>query len=193
VKRYDELVGTDLRGKRVGLVGLGRIGGEVAKRLYAFQVNLAYYDIIRYPHLEQALGIRRVQLDELLRESDIITLHTPLTEQTRHMIGRREINLMKRTAILVNTSRGAVLDEEALVEAIRERKIVGAALDVYETEPLQRTSPLVPLPNVLLSPHMSGHTAEALRATGIQVAEEVIAVLSGKRPHYTANPEVLAS
>jgi D-3-phosphoglycerate dehydrogenase len=190
-KRYHELVGTDLQGKTIGLVGLGRIGTGVARRLKAFQVNLTYYDVVPNPELERELGIRLVSLETLLRESDIITLHAPLTERTRHMIGRREINLMKQTAILVNTSRGPVLDEEALIEAVREQRIAGAALDVYETEPLQTTNSLVQLQNVFLSPHMSGHTVEALRATAIQVAEEVKAVLSGQRPHYTANPEVL--
>jgi len=193
VKRYHELVGTDLRGKTVGLIGLGRIGGEVARRLHAFQVNLTYYDVVAYDDLEQAIGIRRLALDELLKESDIITLHAPLTEQTRRMIGRREINLMKQTAILVNTSRGAVIDEEALVEAIKAQRIAGAALDVYENEPLETTNSLVQLRNVLLSPHMSGHTVEALRATAVQVAEEVRAVISGQRPRYIANPEALKS
>lgn len=192
-KRYRELVGFDLRGKTVGLVGLGRIGGEVARRLHAFQLNLTYYDIVPYPGLESELCIRRVPLDKLLSESDIITLHAPLTEQTRHMIGRREINRMKRTAILVNTSRGAVIDEEALIEAIQAQRIGGAGLDVYENEPLETTNLLVKLQNVLLSPHMSGHTVEALRATAVQVAEEIKAVMSGRRPRYIANPEVLKS
>lgn len=193
VKRYHELVGTDLRGKTVGLVGLGRIGREVARRLHAFQVNLTYYDVVSYPELERELCIRRVPLDELLSRSDIVTLHAPFTEQTRHMIGRREINLMKRTAILVNTSRGAIIDEEALIEAIQAQRIAGAGLDVYENEPLETTNLLVRLRNVLLSPHMSGHTVEALRATAIQVAEEVRAVMSGQRARYIANPEALKS
>lgn len=193
VKRYRELVGTDLRGKTVGLVGLGRIGGEVARHLHTFQANLTYYDVVPHPELERELCILRVPLDELLSGSDIITLHAPLTEQTRHMIGRREINLMKRTAILVNTSRGAVIDEEALIEAIQAQRIAGAGLDVYENEPLETTNSLVQLQNVLLSPHISGHTVEALRATAVQVAEEVRAVMSGQRPRYIANPEALKS
>ena len=192
-KRYGELVGTNLLGKTVGLIGLGRIGGYVARRLHAFQVNLTYYDVIPNNELERAIGIRRVPLDDLLKDSDIITLHVPLTEQTRHMIGRREINLMKETAILVNTSRGAIIDEKALTESIQSQKIAGAALDVYENEPLETTNPLIQLHNVILSPHMSGHTVEALRTTAVQVAEEVRAVVSGRRPRYIANPEVLKS
>jgi len=192
-KRHAELVGTDLRGKTVGIVGLGRIGGEVARRLRAFHVNLLYHDIVPRPELERTVGARPVSLDQLLLDSDIVTLHTPLTETTRHIIGNREINLMKRTAVLVNTSRGAVIDEPALIEAIQQQRIAGAALDAYETEPLETGSPLVQLENVFLSPHMSGHTVEALRATAVQVAEEVRAVLSGQRPRHIANPEVLKS
>jgi D-3-phosphoglycerate dehydrogenase len=134
-----------------------------------------------------------VSLDDLLRESDIVTLHTPLTEATRGLIGRREIGLMKRTAMLVNTSRGAVIDEQALIEALQQQRITGAALDTYETEPLRMSNPLVRFQNVFLSPHMSGHTFEALRATAIQVAEDVRAVLLNQRPRYVANPEVLKS
>lgn len=192
-KRHRELVGNDLRGKTVGIVGLGRIGGEVARRLHAFHVDLLYYDVVPRPDLDKTLGTRLVSLDELLRESDIVTLHTPLTKATRKMIRRREINMMKQTAFLVNTSRGAVLDEQALVEAIRRKRIAGAALDTYEIEPLETSNPLVQLQNVLLTPHMSGHTVEALRATAVEVAEEVRAVLSGQRPRHIANPEVLKS
>lgn len=190
-KRHRELVGTDLRGKTIGLVGLGRIGIQVARRLHPFQVNLLYYDVVPRPEEERALGMRLVSLNDLLRKSDIVSLHTPLTEETRGLIGRREIELMKRTAMLVNTSRGAVIDEPALIEALRQQKIAGAALDTYETEPLNTSNPLVQLQNVFLSPHMSGHTVEALRATAIQVAEEIRAVLSNERPRYIANPEVL--
>jgi D-3-phosphoglycerate dehydrogenase len=192
-ERHGELVGTDLQGKTIGFVGLGRIGSQVARRLHPFQVNLLYYDIVARPEEERALGIRLVSLDDLLRESDIVTLHTPLTEAARGLIGRREIGLMKRTAMLVNTSRGAVVDEQALIEALRQKRIAGAALDTYVTEPLKVSNPLVRFQNVFLSPHMSGHTFEALRATAIQVAEDVRSVLSNQRPRYVANPEVLKS
>ncbi len=190
-KRHRELVGTDLRGKTIGLVGFGRIGIQVARRLHPFQVKLLYYDVVPRPEEEQALGIRLVSLDDLLRESDIVTIHTPLTEATRGLIGRREIGLMKQTAMLVNTSRGAAIDEKALIEALRQQRIAGAALDTYEIEPLETSNPLTQFQNAFLSPHMSGHTVEALRATAIQVAEEVKAVLSNQRPRHIANPEVL--
>jgi len=150
-----------LYGKTVGIVGLGRIGREVARRLRPFEVALLYCDAVpALPEVEQELGVQRTHLDDLLARSDVVTLHIPLSSRTRGLIGGRELGLMKRDAILVNTSRGAVVDEAALVEALRTGSIGGAALDVFQQEPLPPGHPLTQLDNVVLTPHSAPGTRE---------------------------------
>jgi D-3-phosphoglycerate dehydrogenase len=189
--RYSELVGRELFGTTVGVVGLGRIGFEVAKRLKAFEVKLLYFDLVRRVEPESEISVRFTPFDMLLEESDIVCLHVPQTKETHHMLGNDEFARMKLGSVLVNMSRGAVVDETALVEALSSGRLSGAAIDVFEKEPLPLNSPLCKLRNVLLSPHMSAHTKEALSRTAIDVAEVLETVLSGKRARYLANPEVL--
>jgi len=181
-RKYGDLIGFELIGKTVGIVGLGRIGSAVARRLKAFGVELLYHDVVERRELEAELGMRRVELDALLRMSDIITLHTPLAPETRGLISRRELDLMRDGVYLVNVSRGEVVDQEALVEALRSGKVAGAALDVFEDEPLDPADPLASMDNVILTPHIGATTEEALRRMALQVAEGVIKALRGEAP-----------
>jgi len=167
-----QLMGSELHGKTLGIIGTGRIGRAVGYRAKAFLMNLLAFDVGRSAEFAERTGGRYVDLDELLHESDFVTLHVPLTPQTHHMIGKRELGLMKPTAVLINTSRGEVVDETALVEALRKGKIAGACLDVYEREP-PKGSPLLKLPNVILTPHIGASTAEAQRDAAVLVAEKI--------------------
>jgi len=181
-RKYGDLIGSELMGKTVGIIGLGRIGAAVARRLKPFGVTLLYCDVAERTALEEELGVKRVDLDTLLRESDIITLHTPLTPGTRGLLSRREFNLMKDGVYLVNTARGKVIDQRALVEALKAGKVAGAALDVFEEEPLDPEDPLASMDNVILTPHLGASSREAMRRMAVQVAEEVMEVLRGGVP-----------
>ena len=172
-----QLMGSELRGKTLGIIGTGRIGRAVGYRAKAFLMNLLAFDIGRSAEFAERTGARYVDLDTLLRESDFVTLHVPLLPETHHMIGRRELELMKPTAVLINTSRGEVVDEAALADALRKGKIAGACLDVYEREP-PRDSPLLKLPNVILTPHIGASTIEAQREAAVLVAEKIKVALS---------------
>lgn len=153
----------ELAGKTLGIVGLGRIGREVAKRARAFDMRLIYFDPIRPgPGVEQEFGVEYRELEQLLAEADVVTIHVPLTGTTRHLIGEREIGLMKPQAILVNTARGALVDAGALAAALREGRLRAAALDVWDPEPPGSDHPLVGLEDVVMSPHMAGVTAESV-------------------------------
>jgi D-3-phosphoglycerate dehydrogenase len=165
-------MGSELRGKTLGIVGTGRIGTAVGYRAKAFLMDILACDPTQNAELVQRTGARYVAMDDLLRQSDFVTLHVALTEQTRHMIGRRELGLMKPTAVLINTSRGGVIDEDALVEALRQGKIADACLDVYENEP-PVGSPLLKLQNVVLTPHIGASTVEAQRDAAIVVAQKI--------------------
>lgn len=149
----------ELRQKTVGIVGFGHIGQEVARCLLGFQTTTLYYDVVRAaPEVEAELQARQVPLDELLQQADLITLHTPLIPQTRGLIGAPQLALMKPTAILVNTSRGPIIDEAALYEALQAKRIMGAGLDVFAQEPIDPHNPLLQLDNVVVSPHCAGST-----------------------------------
>ncbi|MDR5683617.1 MAG: glyoxylate reductase [Armatimonadota bacterium] len=185
------LLGHDVHGRTLGLVGLGRIGSAVARRAAGFRMRVLYHSRSRRRDLEAELGIEYRQLDELLRESDFVSLHTPLTPQTRHLIGRERLALMKPTAILVNTARGPVVDEQALYEALSQRRIAAAGLDVFETEPLPPHSPLCSLDNVVLAPHIASATHATRARMAELAAENCVAVLTGRRPPNPVNPEVL--
>ena len=167
-----KLMGSELRGKTLGIVGTGRIGGEVAVRAKAFGMNLLAHDIVQNEELVKQTGARYVDMETLLRESDFVTLHVPLTEQTERMIGKRELELMKPTAVLINTARGEVVDEQALAEVLRSGRIAGACLDVYTREPLG-DSPLLGLPNVVLTPHLGASTEETQREAALIVAGKI--------------------
>jgi len=186
--RY-RLVGHELKGCTLGVVGCGRIGSRVAQMAHAaFDVHILYHDAVPRPELEARLGAKRLGLEELLQRADCVTLHVPLTPATRELIGERELALMKPTAFLINTSRGPVVDEAALIQALQAGRIAGAALDVYATEPLPTDSPLLDVENVIVTPHMAAHTVEALRNMSL-VAKDVIAVLEGREPAHWVNRE----
>ncbi len=180
----------ELGGKTVGIVGLGNIGKKVARRASAFDARVQYYDIARLTeHEEDALGVRFVLFDELLRTSDIVTLHVPLDDSTRNLIGRRELALMKPTAILVNTCRGPVVDEDALHAALKQGKIVGAGLDVMVEEPPKPNHPLFSLPNVTLTPHSAGPTWENWTARFRNGFDNSQRVAGGGKPRWVV-PEL---
>lgn len=185
------LLGADVFGKTLGIVGLGRIGVGVAKRAKGFNMRILYNDAERVSSaIEQEAGVEFVPLERLLRESDFVSLHVPLMEGTRHLMGEREFSMMKKTAHLINTSRGPVINEKALVAALRSGKIAGAALDVYENEPKLATG-LAKLPNCVLAPHIASATIETRTKMALMAAENIVARLSGRRPPNCVNPEVL--
>lgn len=181
------LTGVDVFGATLGLIGLGRIGQAVAKRAKGFSMPVLYSGRSRRPDLEDALGVEWRGLDDLLRESDFVSIHVPLTETTRGMIGSREIALMKPTAVLVNTSRGPVVREPDLYEALREKRIFAAGLDVFETEPLPSDSPLLGLPNVVLLPHVGSASVATRTKMAVMAARNLVQVLSGQRPDNPVN------
>lgn len=174
---FDFMLGSELRGKQLGLVGAGRIARAVAERGRAFGVQVAYHSRreVDFPDAEA------MSLDRLLNTSDLVSLHVPLTADTRHLIDRKALTRMKRSAYLINTARGPVVDEEGLAWALREGLIAGAALDVYEREPLVHPD-LLPLENVLLVPHLGSGTTETRTAMADLAASNAIAVLSGRAP-----------
>jgi len=175
-------LGFDLEGKVCGIIGLGRIGFEVAKRVHAFGMRILYYDMFRNKQAESQFGATFAELDRLLKESDYVTLHVFLGEKTRGMIGRRELSLMKNTAYIVNTSRGAVIDQSALVEFLRTNRIAGAGLDVFEKEPIPSDDPILKLDNVILAPHIGSATVETRHAMALTAANDILAVLKGEVP-----------
>jgi glyoxylate reductase len=182
-------LGREVTGKTLGIVGLGRIGRAVVQRAAGFQMRIIYYGRHRLePYEEKALGVNFKNLDTLLEEADYVSLHVPLTSETRHMVGMRELQSMKPTACLINTSRGAVVDERALVEALRKQVIAGAALDVYEREPAL-TAGLKDLNNVVLLPHMGSATIETRTKMAVLAAENLMAGLRGERPPNSLNWE----
>ena len=181
----------ELSGRTVGIIGLGNIGKKVARRVAAFDARVQYYDVLRLNEAEEdALRVRFVLLAELLRTSDVVTLHVPLTDTTRGMIGARELQLMKPTAILVNTCRGAVVDEHALHQALKERRIGGAGLDVLVDEPPAKDNPLFTLPNVTLTPHSAGPTWENWVARFRNGFDNIERVAAGRKPLWII-PELI--
>ncbi len=173
----------ELRNKTLGIVGLGTIGKKTARLAAAFGMNIIYYDIARLAeHEEDAIGVRFRLLKELLRESDLISLHTPLNDSTRHLIGAEELSLMKESAILVNTARGPVINEAALYDALTEGKILAAGLDVFDQEPPQPDNPLFKLDNVILSAHLAGPTFESNIARVRNAFDNVQRVARGEKP-----------
>jgi phosphoglycerate dehydrogenase-like enzyme len=181
----------ELSGRTVGIIGLGNIGKKVARRAAAFDARVQYYDILRLSEAEEdALGVRFVLLSELLRSSDIVSLHVPLNDTTRNMIGARELALMKPGAILVNTCRGPVVDEQALSQALTDRRIGGAGLDVLVDEPPPKDHPLFTLPNVTLTPHSAGPTWENWTARFRNGFDNIERVAAGRAPLWVI-PELL--
>ncbi len=188
----DMLLGQDLWGATLGLVGVGRIGGAVARRARGFDMRVLYTDAVPLaPEVERDLGAARVELDELLREADFVSLHVPLTPDTHHLIGAAQLARMKRTAVLVNTSRGPVVDEAALADALRDGRIFGAGLDVYEREPEVHPGLLV-LDRAVLTPHIASGSVRTRSEMSALAVRNLLAGLRGERPPNLINPEVLA-
>lgn len=184
-------LGGDIYRKTLGIVGLGRIGKSVAKRAKGFDMRVLYFDAFRADEkVEKELGIKYVSLEELLKESDFVSIHVPLLPSTRHLIGEKELLMMKKTAYLINNSRGPVINEEALVKALRDKEIEGAALDVFENEP-ELSPGLADLENVVLTPHISSASIETRTKMAVIAAENLLAGLKGIRPPNIVNPEVL--
>lgn len=183
-------LGQDISHKTLGLIGAGRIGSAVAYMSRGFNMRILYYDVVRRPELETELNAKQTSLTELLSTADIISIHTPLTRETHHLIGAAEIKLMKPTAILINTSRGPVIDEAALALALKNRQIAGAGLDVYENEP-QIHPHLLDLDNVVLLPHIGSASVGTRGKMARMAAENLLAILEGHRPPNLVNPQVL--
>ena len=178
------LMGRDLEGATLGLVGYGRIAAAVARRAHGIGMRLVYHSTRAHGDDEERFGMRRLALDELLRTSDVVSLHVPLTAATRRLISQRELQLMQRTAFLVNTARGGVLDQQALYAALADGTIAGAALDVTDPEPLPAEHPLVKLDNCLVVPHIASASVVTRTRMATLAAENIIAVLEG-RPALT--------
>jgi lactate dehydrogenase-like 2-hydroxyacid dehydrogenase len=184
----DLLVGHDIHHRTIGIFGMGRIGQAMAKRAGGFSMRILYHDAIRVPEaLEKSLGLEFVSAEDLLRQSDFISVHVPLLPETRKMIGAAQLRMMKPTAILVNTSRGPVVDEAALAEALDQKIIAGAGLDVFEQEP--HVHPLLlKLENVVLAPHIASASIDTRRKMSLVAVENALAALDGKRPPNLLNP-----
>jgi glyoxylate reductase len=186
----DMMLGQDVFGATLGIIGIGRIGRGVAHRAKGFNMRVLYYDPQPLPpEAEEQLGATRVDLNRLIAESDFISVHVPLTKETLHLISTPQFNAMKRTAILVNTSRGPVIDEAALAEALKAGRLAGAGLDVYEREPAVHPG-LISMPNVVLSPHIASATVRTRSEMSAMAARNMATAVRGGRPPNLVNPEV---
>src|SRR5437660_604117 len=189
--RQSYYFGDDLPGKTLGIIGLGRTGSELARLAAPFHMQVLAYSPSADPLQAGLLGVKLVELQELLRASDFVSLHCRLEKRTRRMLGAEQLRLLKRTAYLINVARGELIDESALVRALGERWFAGAALDVFEEEPLPLTNPLLQLDNVILTPHWLPSTHQAARAMRDVIVRNVLEVAQGRLPENVVNPEVL--
>jgi len=185
--KWDRFFGYSVYDKTLGIIGMGKIGIKVMQRAQGFKMKIIYSDP-RKNYEAEKMGARKVDLDELLREADFISIHTPLTSKTKYLIGESELSKMRSTSFLINTARGKLVDEIALYRYLKEKKIAGAAVDVYSKEP-PGESPLLSLDNVVTTPHIGGYTYEALYNMGMMVVKSLIDTLEGKKPDYMVNPE----
>lgn len=179
-----KFMGFDVNHKTIGIIGMGKIGLEIAKRALGFDMTVLYYDITRKRDVETALGIKYTQLDELLQKSDFVSVHCALNNNTRGLIGAREISLMKDTAVIIVVARGGIVDQEALYRALSENKLGGAGLDVFEPEPISSDDPLLSLENVVFSPHIGVNVADMREKQSLAAAADVVRVLKGETPIY---------
>ncbi len=186
-------LGAEIHGATLGIVGMGQIGVEMAKRARGFDMRVIYYSRTRKLELESELGMEYFEPSDLLSTADFVTLHIPLTQETRHFIGERELRLMKPTAILINAARGAVVDSRALYTALKEGWISGAALDVTDPEPILPDDPLLTLDNLVITPHIGSASIDSRRRTCLLAARNVVAGIQGRRLEACANPEVYAA
>ena len=183
-----DFLGTDLYGKTLGIFGMGRIGKAVATRAKGFEMNILYHNKHKLPKNEEKnLGIRYVSLKRLFEESDILTIHTPYTKKTKDVVNLQLLKRMKPTAFLINTARGKIINEEDLIFALQRKIIAGAALDVFQKEPIGRKHPFVRMKNVVLTPHIGSSTEETRRKMAEIAVENLILSLSGKNPRYAVN------
>ena len=185
------LSGRDIYGATIGIIGAGRIGYAVAKRAKGFDMRVLFYDVIPRPEMEKDLRAKKVDLDTLLKESDFVSVHVPLMKETHHLVNAQKLSLMKKTAYLINNSRGPVVDEKALYEALRKGQIAGAGLDVFEQEPTPVDNPLLKLDNVVVAPHISSASLETRAKMSEMVAENLVAFFEGKRPPNLVNSDVI--
>lgn len=181
--------GQDVTGKTLGVIGAGRIGEAFALKSKGFKMNVLYYDQIRNKQLEKEVSAKKVELEKLFKESDFISVHVPLLQATHHLISEKQLKMMKKTAILINTSRGPIVDEQALVKALKNNWIFGAGLDVYEHEP-EINKELLKLDNIILQPHSASATTETRTKMAIMAAENMIMGLKGEVPPNCVNPEI---
>ena len=183
--------GRDIHGATIGIVGAGRIGYGVSKRATGFNMKILFYDVVPRPEMERELGAKSVNLDTLFKESDFVSIHVPLMKETYHLVNADRLKLMKKTAYLINNSRGPVVDEKALHEALKEGRIAGAGLDVFEQEPTPLNNPLLEFDNVVVAPHISSASYETRSKMAEMVAENLVAFFEGKKPPNLVNPDVL--
>lgn len=185
-----DFLGLPVTGKTLGIVGAGRIGGRVARMAAGgFDMPILYTARTAKPDLERDCNAQRAELEDILKHADFVSIHAPLTDETHHMIGRTQLQMMKPTAILVNTSRGALIDESALVQALKDGIIAGCGLDVYENEP-QLAPGLAELPNVVLLPHIGSATMETRSKMAMMAVDNLLAAADGKKPPHCVNPEI---
>jgi phosphoglycerate dehydrogenase-like enzyme len=189
-RMYTTLMGFELHNRTVGIIGLGRIGFEVAKRLQSFGVKILVFDPYIDSKTVDEVGGKLVSLDELLRTSDIVTIHCQPTEETRGMLGAKEFDMMKKTAILINTARASITDEYALLDALRNGTIAGAGLDVFSMEPVDSDNEFLELDNVTVMPHMGGNTIETVQRQSESIVAGITAFLKGEKPPNILNPEI---
>lgn len=185
------LLGNDVFHKTLGIIGLGRIGSAVAQRARGFNMKILYYNRTRHESLEKKLKLTYVSLETLLKEADYITIHVPLTPLTYHLIGEKELELIRPTTYLINTSRGSVIDEQALYKSLKNHTIAGAGLDVFETEPVNQNNPLMKLGNTLLLPHVGSGTIETRITMADLAIENLMCVLQGTMPQNLVNSNVV--
>jgi D-3-phosphoglycerate dehydrogenase len=192
VWKRSDYIGTELRNKTLGVIGLGNVGSEVARRAQGFQMRILGYDPFISDERARTMGIELVPMETLLKESDYITLHIPLTKDTRGMIGKKELNIVKPTLRIINCARGGLIDEEALVQAIEEGRVAGAAIDVFVKEPVT-DSVLFSSDRIIVTPHLGASTEEAQVGVAVDAAEQVLAVLNGHTARYAVNtPQIPA-
>lgn len=189
---YDfDKCGFELRGKTIGLIGLGSVGIEVARLATAFGMRVISFDPYVDEDTMKSYGVEKVSLETLLKESDIISIHARLSTETKNLIGEREFAKVKKGAILINTARGEIVDEEALIKAIKDGQISSAGLDVFYSEPLTPHHPLIKLEQVILTPHIAGASKETVYRAAKILAEDVVRIIRGEAPRFCANPQVL--
>lgn len=185
------LLGQDVHGATLGLIGLGRIGWEMAKRARGFSMRVLYYDVHRRPELEREGELEFAEFDTVLQEADFVSIHTPLNEETYHLVGAREFGLMKPTAVFVNSSRGPLVDQAALYDALSTGKIFAAGIDVTDPEPVAGDDPLLQLDNLVITPHIASASVATRTRMAVLAAENLVAALYGERPRFLVNPEAL--